>query len=196
MYVIVGLGNPGEEYRETRHNTGRMALEYVRKKFDLPELVQSKKMKALVVEGKIGKEKVLLLEPETFMNKSGLSVATVVKSKKAAEHLVVIYDDLDLPVGRMKISWNRSSGGHRGLESIIKTIKTEAFLRIRVGISPITPAGKMKKPIGDKVVGDFILGKFTPAQFEAVKKVFKKVPDAISMLLTETREKTMGKFNH
>ncbi len=195
MYVIIGLGNPGEEYKETRHNVGRMTLEYVRKSFGLSDWKEDKKMKALASEGKVKNERVLFLEPETFMNKSGLSAAAVIKSKKAAEKLIVIYDDLDLPVGRMKISWNRSSGGHKGLESIIKTLKTEAFLRIRIGISPTTPSGKTKKPSGDEAVDKFILGKFRPAEHDALKKVFKKVPAALEMLVTEDREKAMGEFN-
>lgn len=195
MHFIVGLGNPGEEYAETRHNSGRMALQYIRKKFDLPDWEENKRLKALVSEGKIGKEKITLVEPETFMNKSGLSVAALVKSKKAAERLVVIYDDLDLPVGKMKISWNRSSGGHRGLESIIRALKTEAFVRIRIGISPIAASGKMKKPIGEKVVGDFILEKFKPAELEAIKKVFKKMPEALQTLVLRGREAAMGEFN-
>lgn len=199
MYIIAGLGNPGEEYRETRHNTGRMALEYVRKQFDLPDWEENKKIKALVSEGKVGSgkssQKIMLVEPETFMNKSGVSLVSLVKSKKAAESLVVIYDDLDLPVGRMKVSFNRSSGGHNGLESVIKSVKTEAFVRIRVGISPVTPAGKMKKPSGEKAVADFILGKFSPKEYEALKKVFKRVPDAVAMLISEGVEKAMGEFN-
>lgn len=195
MNIIAGLGNPGEEYRETRHNTGRMALEYVRKQFDLPDWYENKKIKSLVSEGKIGKAKVVLVEPETFMNKSGSAIAGMVKSKKAAKDLVVIYDDLDLPVGRMKVSFNRSSGGHNGLESIIKGVKTEAFARIRIGISPVTPTGKMKKPIGEKAVADFILGKFSPKEYEALKKVFKKVPDAVAMLISEGVEVAMGEFN-
>lgn len=195
MNIIAGLGNPGDEYRETRHNAGRMALEYVRKQFDLPDWYENKKVKSLVSEGKIGKEKVALVEPETFMNKSGSAIGGMVKSKKAAEDMVVIYDDLDLPVGRMKVSFNRSSGGHNGLESIIKAVKTEAFARIRIGISPVTPSGKMKKPVGEKAVADFILGKFSPKEYEALKKVFKRVPDAVAMLVSEGVEKAMGEFN-
>src|SRR3989344_6264457 len=98
MYIIVGLGNPGHEYARTRHNTGRMAAEFVSKK----------------VSG------IKVIIPDTFMNKTGRAVAQVVKSKKAAEKLIVIYDDLDLPLGTLKISYNRSSGGHKGLESIIR----------------------------------------------------------------------------
>jgi PTH1 family peptidyl-tRNA hydrolase len=137
----------------------------------------------------------MLIEPETFMNKSGASLMPLVKSKKAAEKVIVIYDDLDLPVGRMKVSFNRSSGGHKGVESIIKAVKTEAFARIRVGISPVTAAGKTKKPSGDEAVADFILGKFSPKEYEALKKIFKTVPDAVAKIISDGAEMAMGEFN-
>jgi PTH1 family peptidyl-tRNA hydrolase len=195
MHYIVGLGNPGEEYMNTRHNTGRIMLEYFKKQNNLSDWEENKKIKALVSEGKLKKEKIMLVEPETFMNKSGVSVFPLVKSKKAAENLIVIYDDLDLPIGKFKISFNRSSGGHRGVESIIKALKTEAFVRIRVGISPVTPSGKLKKPSGDKVVGDYILGKFRETEEQSLKKLSKKINEAIAMIILESREKAMGEFN-
>ena len=119
MKLIVGLGNPGKEYENTRHNTGRILVEILEKK----------------LEGK----KIKFLTPDTFMNNSGKAVAPLIKSKKDLKDLVVIYDDIDLPFGKIKISFNRSSGGHNGLGSIIKHLKSEEFLRIRVGISPATP---------------------------------------------------------
>src|SRR3989344_806354 len=115
QYTIVGLGNPGKEYESSRHSTGRIVLEQFRKKNGFPDWEKNKKMNALASEGKLAREKVLLLEPETFMNNSGKSVAPLVKTKKAAERLVVIHDDLDLPLGAMKISFNRGSGGHKGI---------------------------------------------------------------------------------
>lgn len=195
MYTIVGLGNPGHEYAQTRHNAGRMALELARTKFDLPEWEADKKTKALVSAGKVVGEKMTLVMPETFMNKSGESVVKFVKSKKAAEQLIVVYDDLDLPLGGMKISFNRSSGGHRGLESIIRSLKTEAFVRIRIGICPVTPAGKLKKPHGDDEVADFIIGKFRAAELDKVKKVLAKVPEAIETIMKDGHERAMGEFN-
>ena len=112
MYTIIGLGNPGVEYEKTRHNTGKMAV----------DALESKNVKAKYIH------------QDTFMNKSGSAVAKVVKSKKAAEKLIVIYDDLDLPLGTMKISFNRGSGGHKGLESVVRAVKTKEFIRIRIGI--------------------------------------------------------------
>ncbi len=173
MYIVVGLGNLGDEYKETRHNTGRMAADFVAQK----------------VEG------VKVFTPDTFMNHSGKAVVKVVKSKKAAEKLIVIYDDLDLPLGNMKISYNRSSGGHRGLESIIKALKTEAFIRIRIGISPATPSGKLKKPKGEAAVEKHILTNFKKPEMEALKKVFKSVVSAVEMIKENGLASAMTEFN-
>ena len=155
-YVIVGLGNPGDEYIGTRHNTGRMLVEAFAKKQGCNDFNFDKRANALVSEGKIKREKFTLVLPDTFMNKSGNAVAQFVKSKKAAEQLVVIHDDLDLPLGRIKLSFNRGSGGHRGVESVKRTLKTEAFIRMRIGISKDAGKGKVKKPVGEDAVGDFI----------------------------------------
>lgn len=194
-FVLVGLGNPGVEYEKTRHNAGRIVLEIFRKKNDFTDWKFDKKLKALVSEGKIKKEKVLLVEPETFMNKSGISIAPLVKSKKSAESLVVVHDDLDLPLGSYKISFNRGSGGHRGVESIIRSIKTEGFVRVRVGISPTTPSGKLKKPHGEKLIDSFIVNGFKDKEMDEIKKVSKKLSDALAMIVEEGREKAMSVFN-
>lgn len=195
MFIIVALGNPGEEYAGTRHNTGRIVLENFLKKFDFPELEMNKKYSSLASEGKVGKEKVLILEPETFMNKSGITLKTLVNSAKKAEQLVVIHDDLDIPMGTFKISFNKSSGGHRGVESIIKTIKTEAFIRVRVGITVATSSGKLKKPSGEKAVIEHIMGKFKKPEIEILKKVSKNIAEKLEILIKEGREKAMGTFN-
>ena len=173
MYIVVGLGNPGEEYERTRHNTGRIV--------------------ACAVES-AGLKGVKVLAPDTFMNKSGAFVAKHIKSKKAAKELVVIYDDLDLPLGSMRLSYNRSSGGHKGLESIIKALKTEEFIRIRIGISPSTPGGKLKKPSSDKVV-DFVLKDFTPKEALVLKKVAKRAVEAVEAIALHGLPYAMSNFN-
>jgi len=175
MWYLIGLGNPGEEYKESRHNTGKMAVEVFAK---------SKEAR-----------KVKIIESSEFMNHSGKAVAKFIKSKKAAEKLIVVYDDIDLPLGTLKISYNKSSGGHRGLESIIKALKTKEFTRIRIGIAPTTPSGKVKKPQGEEAVLKFILGNFSPSQKEILKKVFKKVSESIETLVESGREKAMNQFN-
>jgi PTH1 family peptidyl-tRNA hydrolase len=188
-YIVVGLGNPGAEYEGTRHNVGRMVLEAFVKTEGLKDWQLDKKLKALKTEGKVGKNKVLLLEPETFMNKSGESVKSLVKSKKSAETLVVIHDDLDLPLGKIKISFNKSSGGHKGVESVIRAVKTEAFIRLRLGISGETAGGKIKKPQGDEKVIDAILGEFKESEKTEFKKTVKKAVQALELIITEGREK-------
>ena len=190
-YIIAGLGNPGQEYDNTRHNTGRIILQSL---VD-DEFSFSKKNNALVSEMKIGKEKIKLIAPETFMNNSGKSVATVVKSIKAAEKLVVIYDDFNLPMGKIRISFNRSSGGHNGLESIIKAVKTEAFLRIRIGVAPETAKGTAKVPHGDEKIEKFILGKFKDDEMKVLKKTAKTVAEALEVLVKEGKEKAMSIYN-
>lgn len=198
-FIIAGLGNPGEEYAGTRHNTGRIMLEYFAKKNNFPAFSEKPKLKALVSEGeiKIGKkaEKITLIEPNNFMNRSGLSIAPLVTSVKKAHNLVVLYDDLDVPLGSLKISYNRSSGGHRGLESIIKALKTEEFIRIRVGISPQTPSGTLKKPKGETAVEKHIIGPFKPAELDVMKKLSKEVIAALEMIIGEDYKKAMSEYN-
>jgi PTH1 family peptidyl-tRNA hydrolase len=173
-YIIVGLGNPGPEYENTRHNTGKMIVNFLRDQ-DLP--------------------KVKLVELDTFMNNSGKGIVKYVKSVKAAEKLVVIYDDFNLPLGKIRISYNRSSGGHNGVESIIKALKTEAFIRIRIGVAPETAKGLAKVPHGDEKIEKFILGKFKDDEMKEIKKVAKIVAEAIPVLVAEGREKAMSLFN-
>lgn len=193
-YIFVGLGNPGEQYKNTRHNTGRMILEWLGKGFDA-EWKEDKKLNAKISKIKFDKTSVTLLLPETFMNNSGKSVKSFIKNQKMAEKMFVIYDDLDLPFGKMKISFNKSSGGHKGLESIIKSIKTEKFPRIRVGISPVTSSGKMKKPSGEDAVTKVILGKFKDDEIKDLKKFAKKIEEALKVFVSGGLEKAMTEFN-
>ncbi len=190
-YIIVGLGNPGQEYENTRHNVGRIILQSLTK----DEFSFDKKIKALVSEIKIGKEKVKLVAPETFMNNSGKAISPLIKSIKAAEKLVVIYDDFNLPLGKIRISFNRSSGGHNGLESIIKSVKTEAFVRIRIGLAPENAKGAAKVPHGDEKIEKFILGKLKDEEIKEVKKMSKIVAELIPVLIREGREKAMSIYN-
>lgn len=194
-YIIVGLGNPGKEYEHTRHNTGRIILEHFRKVNAFSDWMENKKLAALHSEGEIGKHEVLLLEPNNFMNNSGKSLSSVVTSAKKAERLIVVYDDIDLPLGTFKISFNRGSGGHRGVESIIKSVKTKAFIRLRAGVAPATPSGKIKKPKGEQKVLDFLMGDFKPKEMDILKKTSKKAADALAMIILEGKEKVMGEYN-
>jgi PTH1 family peptidyl-tRNA hydrolase len=194
-WVIVGLGNPGEEYTQTRHNTGRMALEFFAKSIGASAWKEDKRSQSLTTGAVVGKQMLALVLPNTFMNKSGASVAKFVKSVKAAERLVVVYDDLDLPLGKIKLSFDRGSGGHKGIESITRAVKTKRFTRIRVGVSPSTATGKLKKPQGEKEVVEFILARFKTDEMEELKKVFKKTAQAIETIASEGREIAMNQFN-
>ncbi len=195
-YIIAGLGNPGEEYKDTRHNTGRIIAEHIAKKFSFDEFKENPKLKGLYSRGTIEKEKVEIVLPDNYMNRSGASLLPLVTSVKKAHNLIVIYDDLDLGIGTIKISYNRSSGGHRGLESIIKTLKTQEFVRIRVGISPVTPAGTLKKPHGDAEVDKHIIGPFKKPEMELLtKKIAGTVTDAVVMIIKDGYDAAMGKFN-
>jgi PTH1 family peptidyl-tRNA hydrolase len=201
-YTIVGLGNPGEEYANTRHNTGRIVLDAIRKEFGGADWEFDKKLNAQVSEVKIGKEKVKLIAPETFMNNSGKAIASLVKLKankklklKAADDLIVIYDDFQLPIGRMKVSYNKSSGGHNGLESVIKHAKTEAFPRLRIGTAPANAKGEAKIPHGDDKIEKFILGPFKDDELKAVKKLAKKACEGLEVWMKEGREKATNVIN-
>jgi len=192
QYTIVGLGNPGEEYENTRHNTGRFFLEKFKAENKFPEWEENKKNKLLVTENKIGKNKVVLIEPDNFMNNSGKSISALITSKKKAKQLVVIYDDLDLPLGALKLSFNKGSGGHKGIESIVRAIKTKEFIRIRIGISPTTPTGKLKKPKGEEKVNKFILGNFTSDEIKKIKALSKKVNIILEEIITDGYEKAVS----
>lgn len=193
-HIFVGLGNPGEEYANTRHNTGRMLLKILAKNLD-GSWKTDPKLNADVAKIKIGKKPVTLVLPNTFMNNSGKSVKPLITSIKSAENLIVLYDDLDLPFGVSKISFNKSSGGHKGVESIIKNIKTEKFARLRVGISPTTPSGKIRKPQGEDAVTKVILGNFKPEEVLELKKLSKRVNEALEEFVTGGVEKAMTFFN-
>ncbi len=193
-WVIVGLGNPGVEYTNTRHNAGRMAVHFFAESNGMNSFREDKLKKATIGSGMVGKTAVALVLPDTFMNKSGFSVAKFIKSQKAAERLVVVYDDLDLPIGTMKISYDRSSGGHKGLESVIRAVRTQKFTRVRIGVSPATASGKLRKPDA-KEVNDFILHKFSPGQMDELKPIFKKAAEALKVIVSDGRQIAMNQFN-
>jgi len=195
MMLIVGLGNPGEEYVTTRHNTGRIILENIAKANDFSEWKNDMKLKSLKSRGEVGNEKFDFILPETFMNNSGNAVCQIIDDKKKLKNLVVVYDDIDLPLGSLKISFNRSSGGHNGLESVIKKVKSQEFVRVRIGVSPSSPSGKLKKPKGEDAVLKFLLGKYKEDELKEIKKISKKVSEIIAILASEGKEKAMSLHN-
>lgn len=189
--VIVGLGNPGKEYEKTRHNAGRSAVELIAKQEGFDEFVFNKTSNALVTKGVMGSEKATLVLPETMMNLSGKAVAAFVKTPKAAKNLLVIHDDLDLPLGTVKMVFGRGSGGHKGVESIMRAIKTKEFARIRIGISAAGKKNQAKKVVGEEKVIKMVIGKWKPTEEVLVKKVLKKVAEATRLFATEDIEAAM-----
>lgn len=192
MHTLLGLGNPGKEYEYTRHNAGRMALgafaKMVRQahhKNGLPEWEFDKKRQSLKTEGSLKRKSFLLLLPETFMNKSGNALKNY---KLTPKKPIILHDDIDIPLGKFKISFGKGSGGHKGLESIMRALKTKDFIRIRIGISP-------KKKPSHKEIPDFLLKKFRPQELDEIKKIFKKINEAIEMIIMEGYQKAMNQFN-
>ncbi len=183
MKIIVGLGNPEDKYKNTRHNIGRDFVESFRKKNKFEDWNFHKKSNSLISEGEFDGENILLVFPQTYMNNSGKAVVNFVKTKKQAKQTLVVYDELDLGVGKLKISFNKSSGGHKGVESIIKNIKTKEFPRLRIGIAPVTPSGKVKKVSGEDAVVKHVLTKFKPTEIEELKKVEKSALKAIELFI-------------
>jgi PTH1 family peptidyl-tRNA hydrolase len=186
-WIFVGLGNPGSEYDGTRHNIGRDFLLSIAKKEGVEKWKEDVKLHSLTAKGELFGKKATMVLPDTYMNNSGSALKSLVVSKKAAESLVVLQDELDMPLGRIKLSYGSSAGGHKGVDSIQRALKTKDFIRIRIGISPSTPSGKLKKPDSSDVT-DFVLGKFKPAEQEKLKKMQKLVAEAMELLLTEGRD--------
>jgi peptidyl-tRNA hydrolase, PTH1 family len=204
--IIIGLGNPGDEYKGTRHNAGREAVMKLGAKLGFDEFEFDKKKLALVSSDKAGKTKTTLVLPETFMNKSGAAAAKFVKggkkiknsegkTVKAFSDLIVVHDDLDIPLGKAKMSWDKSAGGHKGVDSVIKAVGTQAFFRIRIGITPATAKGALKKPDHDTITENFIVAEFKDKEADELKSVLKKVVDCLEMAVTDSPERAMSDYN-
>lgn len=186
MILIVGLGNPGEKFKNTRHNIGREVAEALRKEMVLPEFRLEKKWNGEVSEGKIDKDKLTVLRPNTFMNKSGKSVAPTARFFKVRpKDIFVIHDDADIILGKAKLSFGRSSAGHKGVESVMRALKTKDFWRFRIGIG-----GKRDIP-AEKLV----LRKFAQEETGLIKKVTKKTTEALKKTAKEGPEKAMNDYN-
>ena len=179
--IVAGLGNPGKEYEKTRHNAGRNAAQLTARQEGFSEFVFNKTANALVAKGAIAGGSVLLVLPETMMNNSGKAINAFIKSPRAAKDLLVIHDDLDLPLGTVKMVFARGSGGHKGVESIMRAIKTREFARVRIGISAAGKKNQAKKVSGNEKVLRHVIGKWKPSEEAALKKVLKKVAEAVRL---------------
>ncbi len=199
MFYFFGLGNPGDEYENTRHNAGRMALLSIAKKNKFSDWKSDKMIKALISKGEIAGKKVTFVLPETFMNNSGNSAVAIFNppagGKNDLKKLVVVYDEMDMPLSKIKLAFDRSSGGHNGLESIIKKVKSREFLRIRIGVSKMTAKGLAKKPSGEEAVIKHLMKKFSTDEMDELKKVFKRVENAMEIFVTEGKDKAMSMAN-
>lgn len=186
--LIIGLGNPGRKYKNTRHNVGFQVVDKFREKSNFPEFKLSKKFGALISEDISGSEKIILTKPQTFMNQSGKAIKKLTSFYKTTRPgLVVIHDDIDLPLGKIRIVKNRGSAGHKGVESIIREMGTKNFVRFRVGIQP--KRGKPKEP------EKFVLREFNKEETGVIKKIVGKSVEAIEMTLKQGLEKSMSKYN-
>ena len=198
-YVVVGLGNPGSEYAKTRHNAGRMAVEHIAKLLGAEAFtyknIPASKNKVLVTTTLVGKEKVTFVLPETMMNLSGKVMPTFVKSKIQAKRMVVVRDDLDMPLGTMKMTVGRGSGGHKGVESIARILKTKDFVQIKIGISGTTSKGLVKKPNSEEKVIKHVIGKFKPEEELILKKKFAQIADVVELVARDEIERALLRAN-
>ena len=186
MKLIVGLGNPGIEYQFTPHNLGFLAIDRIADEYGVE--MRNRQCHALTVRTEIGGEQVLLAKPETFMNLSGMSVRELVAKHEVRPEsdLIVIYDDLDFPLGMTRIRQRGSSAGHNGMKSIIETLGTQEFLRVRLGIAP-------GRKITDGV--KFVLTPFRKAQLKKVDEVLDNAAEAVKVILKEGPAAAMNRFN-
>ncbi len=186
MYIIVGLGNPTKKYEKTRHNVGFDTIDILAKKLNIK--MNHTFFRAKIGKGSIGAEKVLLVKPQTFMNSSGESLRPLVKFYKAdpAKKMIVIYDDIDLDVGKIRIRAKGSAGGHNGMKSIINNLKTEDFARVRIGIG--------HRPEKMDLV-DYVLGHFNSEDRKEVESAMEKGVEAVFTIINEGVKKAQNDFN-
>jgi PTH1 family peptidyl-tRNA hydrolase len=190
MFLIVGLGNPGEKHAQSRHNFGFMVLDALQKKISSPLNYFSfdKKTNALIFKHH---DELFLAKPQTFMNNSGMAVQNLLNYYKLTpDNLVVIHDDFDLPLGKMKIVKSGGAAGHHGVESVIKEVGTPNFLRMRLGIF-----GQELKKVHDLKAEHVVLDNFAPTELNEVRHVVKKAIEAIIFLSTHAVTEAMNKYN-
>ncbi len=184
--LIVGLGNPGAKYDRTRHNIGFAAVDELAKVWQMP-LKENKRFQGLFSEGVVGGQKVRLLKPLTYMNRSGQSVRAVTDWYKVSpQSVLVVYDDMDLPVGKLRMRLSGSAGGHNGMKSIIAHLGGQDFPRLRIGIG---------KSNGDRETVSHVLGKFAPEEAKMMEEVLYVSVKAVELSLKAGIEKSMSRYN-
>ena len=186
MYIIAGLGNPTSEYKNTRHNIGFDVIDTIAAQNQISVLEH--KFKALIGKGYINGQKVVLVKPQTFMNLSGESLRAITDYFKVEveTELIVIYDDVSLDVGQLRIRKKGSAGGHNGIKSLIAHLGTDTFQRIKMGVG--------EKPKGYDLA-DYVLGHFTGTERKIMDESSIKASEAVAMMITERTEEAMNRFN-
>ncbi|TJY38572.1 aminoacyl-tRNA hydrolase [Cohnella pontilimi] len=185
MRWIVGLGNPGPAYEMTRHNAGFLVVDELARRWNAGSF--QNKCKALVAEARVQNVRVALVKPMTYMNLSGESVRAFMDYFKAQlEDAIVVYDDMDTEVGRIRLRYQGSAGGHNGIKSIIQHTGTQTFNRVRMGIS---------RPKPGMVISDYVLSTFAKSEAADLKRMIEEAADAIEFSLTHSFDQTMAKFN-
>lgn len=184
-WLIVGLGNPGLRYEKTRHNLGFMLVDRLAREFQTQ--VKRDECRALIGRAVIESKRVELVKPQTFMNLSGESVSCLLKKEsRSAKKLIVISDDLALPIGTIRLRFKGSAGGHNGLKSIVGCLRTEEFIRLRIGIQPEHPLRDTK---------DFVLENFSRTDLKLIEEVLQHSAEAIRAVISDGIEKAMAKYN-
>ena len=185
-WIVVFLGNPGPKYRDTRHNAGFMAADAMEKKLGVS--INKLRFKALTAQATLGGEKVLLLKPQTYMNLSGESVSPAAAFYKVPpEHIIVVSDEVSLPIGKLRIRKSGSAGGHNGLKNIIAMLGTDAFPRIRMGVGA--------PPHADYDMADWLLSSFKNQDADDMRSLAVRVCDAVECYIAEGPDRAMNKFN-
>lgn len=183
--IIVGLGNPGKEYEASRHNIGFRIVDYLNKKYG-EDFILDKKFSSEISEIKVDSKKLLLVKPQTFVNKSGEAIKKLAKTYNLKpDNLIVVHDDLDIPFGKVKVSFGRSSAGHKGIESVIRALKSEKFYRVRIGTFN-NQIKKIRQMSGQKKLNEinkFVIGSFSPNEKTKLNKIIKEVSDKILLVI-------------
>lgn len=188
MKLIVGIGNPEEQYQNTRHNIGFMFLDYLAKKIDANDFETEKKLNAMVSKSKIDKFPVILAKPLSYVNESGKVVAALAKQFRVKPaDIIVVQDELDIEFGAFKNSFDKSSGGHKGINSIIKALKTQKFYRLRIGtaVRALQKARQQSDAKRDAFVKDFVLSPLSPKDRDVVKTMFPKIYERLILILKQ-----------
>ncbi|MCH5297745.1 MAG: aminoacyl-tRNA hydrolase [Ruminococcus sp.] len=185
-YIVVGLGNPDRKYENTRHNAGWLAIDYIADKLDCR--VNKIKYKSLIGTCEIGGAKVMLMKPTTYMNNSGQAVVEAMNFYKIpAKNVIVIFDDISLDVGKMRIRSKGSDGGQKGMRSIINLSGSQAFPRIKIGIGA--------KPNPDWDLADWVLSKFSDKEMNDLEKMFENAQKAVELIVDGKMDRAMNLFN-